>query len=77
MWYIRNSANSVTPKTLSAMRTAAQVARIAMWIMIAALLASFFTKGRWITITWITAAVVCGVCIVIVSLSKAPRRRGR
>ena len=57
------------------MRTAALVARIAMWIMIGAIVLSFFTKGRWITITWITAAVVCAVCILIVALSKGPRRR--
>jgi len=59
------------------MRTAALVARIAMWIMIAVIVLSFFMKGRWITITWIAAAVVCGVCILIVAMSKNPGRRRR
>jgi hypothetical protein len=52
------------------MQTAALIARIAMWIMIAAIVASFFTKGRWITITWISAASVCLICILIVAGSK-------
>ena len=59
------------------MRTAALVARIAMWIMIAAIVLSFFMKGRWITTTWIVAAVVCGVCILIVAMSKNPGGRRR
>lgn len=52
------------------MNTAATIARIAMWIMIAAVVLSFFTRSRWITITWVSAAVVCVICMVIVATSK-------
>ncbi|ANE51567.1 hypothetical protein [Flavisolibacter tropicus] len=52
------------------MRTAVRVARIAMWIMIVAIVLSFFMKGKWITVTWITAASVCLVSTIVVALRK-------
>lgn len=52
------------------MNTAATIARIAMWIMIGAVVMSFFVRSRWITITWVSAAVVCLVCVLIVAASK-------
>jgi hypothetical protein len=52
------------------MNTAATIARIAMWIMITAVVLSFFMRSRWITITWVSAAVVCVICMVIVAASK-------
>jgi hypothetical protein len=52
------------------MRTAARVARIALWIMIAAIVFSFFMKSKWITTVWIVAAVVCLVCTLIVAVSQ-------
>lgn len=41
-----------------------------MWIMIGAVVASFFVRSRWITITWVSAAVVCVVCLLIVAMAK-------
>lgn len=52
------------------MNTAATVARIAMWVMIAVIVLSFFIKGTWITVTWVIAAVVCLICTLIVANSK-------
>jgi len=59
------------------MRTAAMIARIAMWIMIGAIVLSFFKRGPLITTTWIIAAVICGICILIVAVSKPTGRRRR
>ena len=52
------------------MKSAVTISRIAMWIMIGAVVASFFVRSRWITITWVAAAVVCVVCLVIVAMAK-------
>lgn len=52
------------------MNTAATIARIAMWIMIGAVVLSFFIRSRWITIIWVSAAVVCLVCLLIVAAAK-------
>jgi hypothetical protein len=52
------------------MNAAATIARIALWIMIGAVVLSFFVRSRWITITWVTAAVVCLICMLIVAASK-------
>lgn len=51
------------------MNTAALIARIALWIMIGAVVLSFFVRSRWITITWISAAVVGVVCLLVVAAS--------
>lgn len=52
------------------MQTAATIARVAMWIMIGAVVLSFFVRSRWITYTWISAAVVCLICLLVVAASK-------
>lgn len=52
------------------MRSAATISRIALWIMIGAVVASFFVRSRWITIIWVSAAVVCVVCLLIVAAAK-------
>ena len=53
-------------KSLKAVR----IAKAAMWIMIAAIVLSFFVKSRWITITWIAAALVCLICTLLVAFTK-------
>lgn len=55
------------------MRTLANISRAAMWVMIGALVLSFFQRGRWITVLWVSAAVVCVVCLLLISF----RGRGR
>ena len=52
------------------MNKAATIASIAMWIMIGAVVASFFIRSRWITILWVSAAVVCLVCTLLVAYYK-------
>jgi FtsH-binding integral membrane protein len=52
------------------MYTAAKIASVAMWVMIGALVASFFMRSRWITIVWVSAAVVCLVCTLLVAYYK-------
>jgi hypothetical protein len=49
---------------------AALIAKAAMWVMIAAIVGSFFVKSRWITITWIAAASLCLICTLLVALNK-------
>lgn len=52
------------------MRTWATLSRIGMWVMIGALVLSFFVKGRWITITWVSGAVLCGISLLMVTLQR-------
>ena len=56
------------------MHKLANIARIAMWIMIGMILLGFFIKGSWIRIVWIIAAVICLVCVLIIGYNK---NRGR
>jgi uncharacterized membrane protein SirB2 len=53
------------------MYRAAKIASIAMWVMIGALVLSFFVRSRWITIIWVSAAVVCLVCTLLVAYYKS------
>lgn len=57
------------------MKTLVTVSRIAMWVMIGAIVLTFFFKGTWITVLWGTAATVCLVCILIVAFNKNNGRR--
>lgn len=56
------------------MNTAARIARIAMWVMIAAIVLTFFTSEAWVRILWVVAAVVCLVCILLVAYLKNRNR---
>jgi len=49
---------------------AVRIAKAAMWIMIAAIVLSFFVKSRWITITWIAAALICLISTLLVAYKK-------
>jgi hypothetical protein len=55
---------------MSRLPAVARIAKIAMWIMIIVLILSFFTKSKWITITWIVAAAVCLLCTLLVAFNK-------
>lgn len=55
------------------MHTAAKLARIAMWVMIGAIVLSFFIQERWVRMVWVAAAIVCFVCVLIVAVSKKRR----
>lgn len=55
---------------MNRLATVARIAKLAMWIMIGVIVLSFFVKSRWITITWIVAAVVCLICTLIVGFNK-------
>lgn len=59
------------------MRTLANISKIAMWVMIGALVLSFFQRGRWITILWVAAAVVCLVCLLLIASGRNTRGRRR
>lgn len=55
----------------SYMNRFARIASIAMWVMIGALVMSFFVRSRWVTIIWVSAAVVCLVCTLLVAYYKS------
>ena len=55
------------------MNKIANIARVAMWVMIGVILLSFFFTGPWIRIVWVVAAVVCLICVLIVAASKNKR----
>ena len=59
------------------MKTLVNVSRIAMWVMIGALALSFFQRGRWITILWVAAAIVCLVCLLLIASGKRNRSNRR
>ncbi len=46
------------------------LSRIGMWVMLGALVLSFFVKGKWITAIWITGAVVCGICLLLLVVQR-------
>lgn len=52
------------------MKQWAFLSRVGMWVMIGALVLSFFVKGRWVTITWISGAVLCGIGLLLVVLQR-------
>lgn len=56
------------------MNTAARIARIAMWVMIGAIVLTFFISEAWVRIVWVVAAVVCLICILIVAYYKNRNR---
>ena len=56
------------------MNTAARIARIAMWVMIGAIVLTFFISEAWVRIVWVVAAVVCLVCILVVAYYKNRNR---
>lgn len=56
------------------MNTAARIARIAMWVMIGAIVLTFFISEAWVRIVWVVAAVVCLICILIVAYYKNKNR---
>ncbi|MCU7551915.1 hypothetical protein OCK74_22535 [Chitinophagaceae bacterium LB-8] len=56
------------------MLTAARIARIAMWVMVVAILATFFTSAAWVKIVWVVAAAVCLISILIVAYQKNRNR---
>ncbi len=57
------------------MNFAARLARISMWIMIGAILLTFFISAAWVRIVWVVAAIVCLICILIVAYYKNRNRR--
>lgn len=46
------------------------LSRIGMWLMIGALVLSFFVKGKGITVAWISGAVLCGISLLMVVLQR-------
>lgn len=56
------------------MNKLATISRIAMWVMIGALVLTFFMRGRWLTVLWLAAAIVCLVCVLLIAAGK---NRGR
>jgi hypothetical protein len=56
------------------MNTAARIARLAMWVMIGAIVLTFFISASWVRIVWVVAAAVCLVCILIVAYQKNRNR---
>jgi hypothetical protein len=58
------------------MNNAARIANIAMWVMIGAIILTFFTSSSWVRIVWVIAAVVCLVSVLIVANHKRKNRRG-
>lgn len=56
------------------MKAAATIARIAMWIMIGAIVLGFFIRSNVTKVVWAVAALVCIVCMLIVAFGKNRRR---
>jgi uncharacterized membrane protein YoaK (UPF0700 family) len=56
------------------MYTAARIARIAMWVMVGAIVVTFFTSAAWVKIVWVVAAAVCLICVLIVAYQKNRNR---
>jgi hypothetical protein len=56
------------------MNTAAMIARIAMWIMIGAIVLTFFTSAAWVRIIWVVAAIICLIAVLIVAYQKNRNR---
>lgn len=57
------------------MNNAAKIANIAMWVMVAAIILTFFTSSSWVKILWGIAAVVCLVSVIIVANQKRRNRK--
>jgi hypothetical protein len=58
------------------MKNAARIANTAMWVMIGAIVLTFFSSASWIKIVWVVAAVACLVCVLIVAFNKRKNKRG-
>lgn len=56
------------------MNTAARIARIAMWVMIGAIILTFFIRDSWVRTLWVIAAVVCLISILFVAYYKSKNR---
>lgn len=52
------------------MRNLVLLSRVGMWVMIGALVLSFFVKGKWVTVTWVSGAVICGLSLLLLSRQK-------
>jgi FtsH-binding integral membrane protein len=57
------------------MNIAARIATIAMWVMIGAIILTFFTSSSWVRIVWVIAAVVCLISVLVVAYNKNRNRR--